>query len=147
MRVGGTWHIVGNILMRGTTLLSTSLQSKVFTRNYGLPKRWEFQFREFWDSRLGSPEKNNIWMHPLWLIINNTIRGKVMISPSPRCGESYEFIYVCDLFMHQKCSNYALANLLFGLCKSMWIIDPFVIRHSPHPRAPTHLSYPQSVAS
>jgi len=44
--------------------------------------------------------------------------------------------------MHQKCSNYALTNLLFGLCKSLWIIDSLVIRSSPHPRGPTCLSYP-----
>ncbi len=27
--------------------------------------------------------------------------------------------------------------MLFSLCKSMWIIDPFVTRFSPHPKAPT----------
>jgi len=42
--------------------------------------------------------------------------------------------------MHQKCSNYALTNLLFGLCKFMWIIDLFVICFSPHPEALTRLS-------
>ncbi len=38
--------------------------------------------------------------------------------------------------MHQKCSNYALTNLLFDLYRSMWIIDAC---HSPnpHPGAPT----------
>jgi hypothetical protein len=45
--------------------------------------------------------------------------------------------------MHQKCSNYALINLLFGLCKSMWIIDPLVTRPSPHPKAPTRPSTPK----
>jgi hypothetical protein len=65
--------------------------------------------------------------------------GKVMISPSPSCGESYEFVYVygeyyesvyvydesyesvyvCGLSVHQKCSNYVLTNLLFGLYRSM----------------------------
>jgi len=34
--------------------------------------------------------------------------------------------------MHQKCSNYALTNLLFGLCKSMWIIDPIFLHLNPH---------------
>jgi hypothetical protein len=38
---------------------------------------------------------------------------------------------------HKKCSNYALINLLFGLCKSVWIIDPLVTGPSPHPRALT----------
>ncbi len=45
--------------------------------------------------------------------------------------------------MHQKCSNYALTNLLFDLCRSMWIINPLVIRPSPHPRASTCPSTPK----
>jgi len=35
-------------------------------------------------------------------------------------------------FVHQKCSNYALTNLLFGLYKSVWIIDPLVTHPTPH---------------
>jgi hypothetical protein len=42
--------------------------------------------------------------------------------------------------MHQKCSNYATTNLLFGLSKSMWIIDSLAIHPSPYPRALAHLS-------
>jgi hypothetical protein len=45
--------------------------------------------------------------------------------------------------MHQKCSKYALTNLLFGLCRSMWIIDPLVILPSPHHKALTCLSTPK----
>jgi hypothetical protein len=41
-------------------------------------------------------------------------------------------MYVYGSFVHQKCSNYTLANVLFGLCRFMWIIDPLVIRHNPH---------------
>jgi len=40
--------------------------------------------------------------------------------------------------VHQKCSNYALTNLLFGLCNSMWIIDLLVIFPNPYLRSPTH---------
>ncbi len=46
-------------------------------------------------------------------------------------------MFTCDLSVHEKCSNYALTNLLFGLCKSVLIIDLLVILFSPHPRAPT----------
>jgi hypothetical protein len=46
-------------------------------------------------------------------------------------------------FMHQKCSNYTLSNLYFGLCRYVWIIDQLVIRPSPHPKAPTHPSNPE----
>ncbi len=45
--------------------------------------------------------------------------------------------------MHQKCSNYALTNLLFGLCKFEWIIDPFITCPSPHPGTPTCLITPK----
>jgi hypothetical protein len=48
-------HIIGKISMRDTSLLLTAPQSKVCTRNYGLPKLKESQFQEFWDSQLGSP--------------------------------------------------------------------------------------------
>jgi hypothetical protein len=42
--------------------------------------------------------------------------------------------------VHQKYSNYALTNLLFSLCKSVWIIDPLVTCPNPHPEAPTRPS-------
>jgi hypothetical protein len=47
-------------------------------------------------------------------------------------GELCEFVYAYGLFVHQKWSNYALTNLLFGLCRSIWIIDPLIISHSPY---------------
>jgi hypothetical protein len=31
---------------------------------------------------------------------------------SLNCGEFCEFVFACGLFMQQKCSNYALTNLL-----------------------------------
>jgi len=37
--------------------------------------------------------------------------------PSAGHVESCESMYVCGSSMHLKCSNYALTNLLFGLCK------------------------------
>jgi hypothetical protein len=43
--------------------------------------------------------------------------------PSPGCGESCEFVFARGSFVHQKCSNYALINLLFGLCRSVLVID------------------------
>jgi len=42
--------------------------------------------------------------------------------------------------VHQKCSNYALTNLLFGLCKFVWIIDLFITCFSLHPGTLTCLS-------
>jgi hypothetical protein len=48
-----------------------------------------------------------------------------------------------DSSVHQKCSNYALTNLLFGLCRSMWVIELLVTFPSPHPRVPTRPSTPK----
>jgi hypothetical protein len=41
--------------------------------------------------------------------------------------------------MHQRCFNYTLTNLLFSLCKSVWVIDFLVNLPSPHPEVPAHL--------
>jgi hypothetical protein len=78
-------------------------------------------FGEFQDSNLGVPGQNDIWVQ----------------APNPSRDESCEFVFARGSSVHQKCSNYALANLLFGLCKSMWIIDSLVTLPNPHPRAPT----------
>jgi hypothetical protein len=37
--------------------------------------------------------------------------------------------------MHQKCFNYALINLLIGLYRSKWIIDPLITYLNPHPKS------------
>ncbi len=44
-------------------------------------------------------------------------------------------MFARNLFVHQKCFNYALTNLLFGLCKFVQIIDPLVSHLNPHPKA------------
>jgi hypothetical protein len=41
------------------------------------------------------------------------------LPPSFGRGESCEFMYAHDSFIHQKCFNYAITNLLFGLCRFM----------------------------
>jgi hypothetical protein len=58
-------------------------------------------------------------------------------------GEYCESIFAHGSSMHQKCSNYALINLLFGLCKFMQVIDLLVNHPSPEPRAPTCPSTPE----
>jgi len=49
------------------------------------------------------------------------------------CGESCESEFACGSFVHQKCSSYALTNLLFGLCKSMWMIELLINLPNPLP--------------
>jgi hypothetical protein len=59
------------------------------------------------------------------------------------CDESCKSVFAHGSSMHQKCSNYALTNLLFRLYRSVWIIDPLVIRLNFHLGIPTHLSTPE----
>jgi hypothetical protein len=40
-------------------------------------------------------------------------------APSSVRGKSYEFVFVHGSSVHQKCSNYVVINLLFGLCRSV----------------------------
>ncbi len=77
-------------------------------------------FENFGTPNLGVWRQNDIWVQAPWL--------------DTSYGESYEFVFAYDLSMHQKCTNYILTNLLFGLCKCVWIIDSLVIRLSPHPK-------------
>jgi len=70
----------------------------------------------------GSPQKD-IWVLVIWLGIKYTIRGKMVASPK---FEPWWVLWVqiCSwLVLAPKCSNYALTNLLFGLCKFMWVSD------------------------
>jgi hypothetical protein len=53
---------------------------------------------------------------------------------SPSYGESCESVFAHGSSVHQKCSNYKLTNLLFGLCRSVWIIGLLAIHPSSHPR-------------
>jgi len=83
---------------------------------------------------LGILRQNDIWMQPLWLITNNIARGKVVASPSPGHDEFCKSVYARGSFVHQKCSNHALTNLLFGLWRLVWIISSFDIRPNSHPK-------------
>jgi hypothetical protein len=66
--------------------------------------------------------------------------GRWWLPPSSSCGESCEFVFARGSFVHQKCSSYALTNLLFGLCRSMWVIELFVNLLNPYPEIPSRPS-------
>jgi hypothetical protein len=136
--VGGMPHTIGKILTTDTTLLWISSRSEVYRRSYGPPKSQESQFWEFWDSNLGVSKQNDIWVLALWPCTENTIRGKVVASQSLGHGESCESVFARGSSMHQKCSNYALTNLLFSLWRSLWVIDSLVTLPNPHPKALAH---------
>ncbi len=61
--------------------------------------------------------------------------------PSLGCGEFCESLFAHGLSMQQKCSDSALTNSLFGLCRSVWLIKLLVIRPSPIPE-PQHAPLP-----
>ncbi len=126
-------------LDKGYNYFLISPQLEVWKKVMGLPSRKSPNFWEFRDSQLGSCKIKWHLGATLWLLINNIIRGK---PPSLGRSESCEFVYVRGSSMHQKCSNYALTNLLFSLCRSMWIVGSLVTRCNPHPKAITHPSYP-----
>ncbi len=66
--------------------------------------------------------------------------GRWWLPSSPGRGESCEFMFARGSFVHQKCFNYILTNLLFGLCRSMWVIKLLVTLPSPHFKATTRPS-------
>jgi hypothetical protein len=101
------------------------------------------QFQEFQDSNLGVSRQNDIWVLALWPGTYNTIRVRWWLPPSPGCDESWESMFAHGLSVYQKCSNYALTNLLFGLCRSMWVIEFLVTLSSPHLKIPTRPSTPK----
>jgi len=95
-------------------------------------------FGKFWDSHLGVLGQNDIWVLVLLLGIKYTTRGKVVacFNFGPWWILWVLWICVCSWFIHApKCFNYALTNLLFGLCRSVWVIESLVNLHSPHPEA------------
>jgi len=92
---------------------------------------------------LGVPRQNDIWVLAPWPSTDNTIRGKVVASPIFRPWWVL-WVYVCLWFIRAlKCSNYALTNLLFGLCRSMWVINLLVILPNPYLEALAHPSTPE----
>jgi len=106
-------------------------QSEVCTQNYGPPKSQESQLWEFWDSHLGVEGQNDIWALVPWLGTKYTIRGKVVASPKSRPWWIL-WVHVCPwLIRAPKCYNYALINLLFSLCKFVWISEVLVNLPSP----------------
>jgi hypothetical protein len=67
-------------------------------------------------------------------------KGEVVVSPKSKLWWVL-WIRVCPWFVRGlKCFNYALTNLLFGLCRSMWVINLLVNLPSPHLGAPTRPS-------
>jgi len=84
--------------------------------------------------RMSFAWQNDNWVLVPWQRTKYTIRGKVVASPKSRPWWVL-WICVCSWFVHApKCFNYALTNLLFGLCMSVWVIKLLVNLPSPIPK-------------
>jgi hypothetical protein len=96
------------------------------------PKLWEFQFWKFRNSHLRILKQNDIWVLALMARHRKYYKGEGDGFPQiSGCDESYESVIARVLSVHQKCCNYALTNLLFSLCRSMWTIELLVTIPSP----------------
>ncbi len=140
--VGGVPHIVGKLSMRviiwfiphlnrrfAQKLWGSKVVGEPISKILGLPT-WESQDKiTFGCSPCGFKK--------------NTIRGKVVASPKFKPWWVL-WVHVCPWFVSApKCSNYALTNVLFTLCKFVWIINSLVICPSPHCKAPARPSTPK----
>ncbi len=102
---------------------------------------WRFAHNVMGLQSCGIPNfGNDIWVLDSWLSTKYSIRGKVMASSSLGRAKSCESMFTDGSSMHQRCSNYALTNLLFGLCRSVWVIDLLANIPSPHLGALAHPS-------
>jgi len=92
-----------------------------------------FNFENFEIPNLGVMGKMTFGVTPM-ASHRKHCKGEGGDLPPPKSGPwwTYESMYVHGSSMYQKCSNYALTNLLFGLCRSIWIINPLVIHPNPH---------------
>jgi hypothetical protein len=85
---------------------------------------------------MGSQSRGSPWTKwhlvlVLWPCTKYIIRGKVVASP--KSGPWWVlWICVCPWFVRApKCSNYALTNLLFSLCRPVWMSKLLVNLPSP----------------
>ncbi len=137
-------HISLEIFWQGLELFFRPHLNRKFTHNVmGLQSYKSPNFGNY--SHLRVLRQNDIWVLVPWPCTKYIIMGKVVASPKFEpwwvlwvCVCSW---FVCALKVLQLC--YALTNLLFGLCKSVWIIDLLVIHPSPYPEALAHPSTPK----
>ncbi len=127
-------HIIGKLLTKATTFFKISFQLEVCRQSYGPPKLKESQHWKFRDSHLGIPGQNIIWVLVPWPGTKYTIRGKVVASPKFGPWWVLWVRVAHDSSEHQTCSNYALTNLLFSLCMSVWVNKLLVNLLSPIPK-------------
>jgi hypothetical protein len=136
-------HTIEKFLMKLQLCLKPHLNQRFAQEVMGPQSNKRPNFGKFRTPNLGVLRQNDIWVQAPWPCTKNSIRGRWWLPPSLSHGESYECVFACGLSVHQKCSNYALTNLFFGLCRSMWIIDLLVTFPNPHPGASARPSTPK----
>jgi len=113
-------HNVGKFLTKVATLLQTS--------PWGLHKK-------LWAYKVMGVQILGIWGHALWLGTENIITRNVATSCKFGLWWVCESVFTRGSFVHKKWSNYTLTNLLFSLCRYVWIIDSLIICSNPHSEA------------
>jgi hypothetical protein len=107
-------HTIGKLLTRATTFLQSLRQSKASQEVMNIQSDESPNFKNCTTLILGVPRKMPFGCSPHCEYYKGEGGG---LPQSLGHGESFEFVYACGLSVHQKCSNYALTNLLFGLCR------------------------------
>jgi len=123
--------------------LKTHLNRKFEHKVMGLQNCKNPNFKNFKTPTWESWDKMTLGCMVPWLGTENTIRGKVVTSP--KFGSWWVlWVRVCSWFIRAPNVLQLRTNqLVFGLCRSVWIIELLVTLHSPHPGAPLRLSTPK----
>jgi hypothetical protein len=77
----GVQHTLGKLSRRATTLLQNSSRSEVWAKSYDIAKSQESKPGQYRDSTLGVPGQKAIWAWVRQSNAENTIWGKVVVSP------------------------------------------------------------------
>jgi len=92
---------------------------------------------------LGISKQNDMWVLAPRPSTKNIIREKVV---DPLIKAMVSFVNLCSFVVRpctEKGSNYTLTNLLFGLCRYVWVINLLVNLPNPRPKISTHPSTPE----
>jgi len=110
----GVQCTVGKLLKRATSLLQTSSQSEVWAGSYELPKSRKSKPGQFQDSSLGVLGIKAIWMRVQQSNAENTISGKVVVSPESGLWWVKWVRVAHGLSQHQGCFQRWINPLVVG---------------------------------
>ncbi len=129
-------HILLESFKRGLQLCFRPHLNQRFAHKFMDPKVVEVLILGISGLPFGVLRQNDIWVLISWPEIKYTIWGKVVASQKSRSWWVLWVHVYLWLVRAPKCSNYALTNLLFSLCRSVWVIESLVNLTSPHPKVP-----------